>query len=226
MKRKFLWITDPWHTLDYPKDTTLRLIEESNSQGHLNFWCDVKSIRLENQRALLTASQVIEVEPARSEASFTFAPARAHRIDDFHSIQYRVDPPVDHAYLHPLQLLNSHCGKAEIVNPAGILFSANEKWEGMLLPQLTPPSLISSDRGALLAFCKKEGKLVLKPLHTAQSKGIELIHFKSNAREGMKKLQQASQNFQNPIQLQKFLPAISEGETRLWFVDGRLSRRY
>ena len=222
MKHRFLWITDPWSTLDYPNDTTLRLIEESIHLGHLNFWCDVKSIRLDNQKALLTASLITEVEPARSETCFSFAPAETLEVSKFHSIHYRVDPPVDHAYLHPLQILASHAGKTSIVNPPSILFSANEKWEGMLLPKLTPPTLVSSDEEALLAFARKHAKVVLKPLHTAQSQGIELIDLEKEPRSAQDLIRSASFNYQNPIQLQKFLPRIAQGETRLWFVDAKL----
>ena len=212
---KFLWITDPWNTLDHESDTTLRLMQEAALLGHTSYWCDVHSIRLEQEKGLLDAA--------------LFDPSQAHwdmhqnafPVDDFKSIQYRVDPPVDQAYLHPLQILEATRGGAEIVNAAPLLFSCNEKWEGLLIPGLSPPCVISSDRETLLKFAKREGKCVLKPLHTAQSKGIELIDAKhlSNAIDSLKN---ATSNFKLPIELQKFLPGITEGETRLWFTDGKL----
>jgi len=222
MKKNLLWITDPWSTLDYPNDTTLRLMQESTQMGHVNFWCDVKSIRLENQKAHLTATQVIEVDEIRSEAAFTFAHPRTYSPDDFYQIHYRVDPPVDLAYLHPLQMIAAYSKKSQIINPPSILFSANEKWEGMLLPKLTPPTLVSSDSATILDFARKHEKLVLKPLHTAQSKGIELIDLKSESIEAKRQIKLASNGYKNPIQLQKFLPKISVGETRLWFANGKL----
>src|SRR4051812_28326143 len=51
----FLWITDPWDTLDHAKDTTLRLAQEALFLGLKSHWCDVRSIRWDQDRVLLDA---------------------------------------------------------------------------------------------------------------------------------------------------------------------------
>jgi glutathione synthase len=64
---------------------------------------------------------------------------------------------------------------------------------------------------------------VLKPLYLAQSKGVEVIDTHSfsiaTVRDRMKR---ATEDGRLPIIVQEFLPGISEGETRLWFVNGKL----
>src|SRR4051794_2920955 len=107
---RFLWITDPWDTLDHPRDTTLRLIEESLALGHESFICDVQSIRMEGGTGkkypvVLEARQVSGVFPGRSKAAFRLGEIKTYAPHEFKSLQYRVDPPIDHAYIHPLQLL-------------------------------------------------------------------------------------------------------------------------
>ncbi|MGZ3687040.1 MAG: ATP-grasp domain-containing protein [Bdellovibrionota bacterium] len=216
--KKFLWITDPWETLDHPRDTTLRLADEAIRLKHRSYWADVRSIRLEGGKVLVDASR-LKAGAEREEAS----PAR---VTDFQSIHYRTDPPVDLAYLHPLQLLRLGItgSKSKLVNPAEMLFSGNEKTEAALLGKLMPPCVVASQWEPLRAFASAEKKVVLKPLHEAQSHGIELLEVASPAAEGPLRagLEKATMNFTRPVLLQRYLPGILQGETRLWFLDGKL----
>jgi glutathione synthase len=215
--KKFLWITDPWPTLDVEHDTTLRLAQEAEKQGHESWWCDVKSIRWLHDRTILEASRM-------RPDSFTLSLQETRNASDFDSLQYRVDPPVDLAYLQPLQILRVGSSNAEIVNPVDALLVANEKLEGMLIPELAPPSIASSQWDRLLEFGESEKKTVMKPLHTAQSNGIELLDWAnaSGVRRARKLIQDATLQFERPVLLQRYLKAIEKGETRLWFLDGKL----
>ncbi len=220
-----LWITDPWDTLDHPKDTTLRLIEEATHQGIQQYWCDVKSIRLEKSGIRLDAQPILSAR--HEKGSFERGPLKTHALNGFSSAHYRPDPPVDLSYLHPLQLIALGLQKApscEIVNPIEVLFCRNEKIEAAALKEFTPPSLISSQWDRLLDFGKKNSQTVLKPLHQAQSLGIERLDWRTqmSTLKIRKKLASATENFQRPVLLQAYLSGISEGETRLWFLDGKL----
>jgi len=114
--------------------------------------------------------------------------------------------------------------KNQWVNPLEVLLLQNEKMEASCLGNLMAPSLVSSQWEYLLPFGRKLGRTVLKPLHEAQSHGIELLDWRTP--EGVEnakgKLASATQQFQTPVILQIFLEAIAEGETRLWFLDGKL----
>ncbi len=214
---KLLWITDPWHTLDHSRDSTLRLMEEGSLLGVKQDWCDVKSIRLENGKVCFEAQAW--KNDNRAEHKKLSAPS------DYSKIIYRTDPPVDLAYLHPLQLLALGVGKkTEMINPFSVLFSGNEKMAAASQPGLMPQSVVSSQWEFLQAFGLKEKRTVLKPLHDAQSHGIELLDWRTaEGRENAKKvLETATQRFQTPVLLQEFLEGIHEGETRLWFLDGKL----
>ena len=229
---KLLWITDPWSTLDHPKDTTLRLIEESLRLGVPSYWCDVKSIRWDVSQVKLDAFEVTDVQPSRDAHAFKMRPFRKNSPEaaptDFTRLIYRTDPPVDLAFIHPVQLLDiALCDskRSELVNPAQALLMANEKLEPTLLgPQFMPPSLASCRWEDLVRFGKKEGRTVLKPLHLAQSLGIELLNWRSkrDVVEAQVKLEKATQNFTHPVLLQRYLEGILEGEKRLWYLNGKL----
>jgi glutathione synthase len=223
---RFLWVTDPWETLDHEKDTTLRLAQEAAILGFGSYWCDVKSIRYQDRRVVLDAAPVSSEAPQSDKRAF---PMKTMEVGDFSAIHYRVDPPVDLVYLHPLQLLNLGLQslkkpKTKLVNSPEILFMQNEKMEASFLGALMPETLVSSQWEPLKEFAKKNRKVVLKPLHQAQSHGIELLHWKGPTEEEKIKavLQKSTENFQAPVLLQVYLSGISEGEQRLWFVDGKL----
>jgi len=223
MKKKthFLWITDPWHTLDHERDSSLRLAREAIALGHLSSWCNVRSIRLENDQVLLDALTLDEAGALKPGLPKAFDPMK------FNSLQYRTDPPVNLAYLHPLQLLTlglQGAKQSQIVNPPEVLFSANEKFEAALLGDFMPAGLVSSQWEKLLDFGKREGRTVLKPLHEAQSHGIELLDWrKADGIEHAKQtLAGATERFTRPVILQRYLEGICDGEQRLWFLDGKL----
>lgn len=218
-KVSFLWVTDPWETLDHEKDTTLLLAREAARLGYESWWADVRSIRMDGNVVLVDAALV---DSNKADPTQRFCPLQVVQASSFSSVHYRVDPPVDLAYIHPLQLLV--LAKAKVVNPASVLLSHNEKLEAGFLPELMPEGLVSSQWEALSSFGRKHQKTVLKPLHQAQSKGVMLLDWRSKALqdECREKLSQATQNFTSPVMLQRFLPGIVEGEQRLWFLDGEL----
>jgi glutathione synthase len=227
----FLWITDPWDTLDHARDTSLRLAQEALSLGIENHWCDVRSIRWENGQVLLDAFSIDYMGEDRAVESIQLGDKKTFSPLDFQSLQYRTDPPVDLAYQHPLQLLHlavqaetRAIRRPEIVNPVSALMLANEKLEAGLLKGLLPPTVVSSQWEPLDRFGKNEKKTVLKPLHLAQSKGVELLDWTTP--DGIARARQvikdATGNFERPVLLQRYLPGISKGETRLWLLDGKL----
>lgn len=217
----FLWITDPWETLEHARDSTLRLAREALAQGYESHWCDVRSIRLEGSRVLLDAAAVPEA-PVSGSGSGAPVGFEARSPTEFSSVQYRVDPPVDLAYLHPLQLLA--LSGARIVNPAPILCTHNEKTEAAFLKGLMPVSLVSGRWDDLERFGKSHQRTVLKPLHQAQSKGVQLLSWVSllDMEKNRELLTAVTERFSRPILLQRYLPGIAQGEQRLWFLDGKL----
>lgn len=239
MKKSFLWVTDPWSTLDHSNDTSLRLIQEGVKLGLDQSWCDVKTIQMSEKGVSFEATPILEVQPSRNSTSVHWGKPRILSPSDFSAIHYRPDPPVDLAYLHPLQMLaigingkhprqrsnaqKTHHG-TEMINPLEVLFGGNEKMEAAFASDLLPPSFVSGQWQALEKFGKKYTRTVLKPLHLAQSQGIELLDWRTpdSTNHAREILSNATQQFQRPVLLQKYLEGISEGETRFWFLDGKL----
>jgi glutathione synthase len=252
-KRRILFITDPWDTLDHAADTSLRLLEAAWKHPRCEpYWADARSLRLEAGRVRLDAWLVDDIAPTRVSGAFRFSPVPgfresrrrgSHKVrprapaepSDFDLILYRPDPPVDLAYLQPLQLIvlglesalrrkKNSPRKTRVINPPEALFLASEKLEPALLGALMPASCVSSRLEVLERFGASEGRAVLKPLHEAQSHGVELLSWRTPAerRHARASLRQATSEEKRPVLLQRFLEAIRDGEQRLWFLDGKL----
>ncbi len=222
---QILWITDPWETLDHPKDTTLRLVEECLKLGAACFWASPRMITLEDNRTRIQARELRDLGKTRIKEEIFWGNPTLYGVADFQQIYYRTDPPVDAHYLHPLFLLaraTPH-GRPVIHAPLSLLFSNSEKIIPPELEDYAPRSKVATTWDDFQGYGKKLGQTVLKPLHMAQSQGVELLDWKST--EGVQRARAAleglTEKFTRPAMLQEFLPGIAKGETRIWYIDGR-----
>ncbi len=220
-----LWVTDLWNTLDHPRDTTLRLIEESLNLRIPTFLCEPHDLSQSTTETIL-AKQVLSVKPGRSADAFIFSELKSLNPSTFWQIHFRLDPPVDDLYLGYLSKLESIVGpnKNTITNDPDLIRSQSEKVPPKELWKHCPKFSIVSDTvtasNSYDAF-KSLSTVVIKPMNTAQSIGVE--KFSIGALEDwVSFLEKKSQNFQNPLLVQEFMPEIDQGETRLWFINGAL----
>ncbi|MBY0470816.1 hypothetical protein K2X30_06560 [bacterium] len=226
-KKRFLWITDPWDTLDHPHDTTLRLAQEALAQGHESWWTAANTLHLEEGNVRAHIQQLFEIPFAPQADDVRMGETLvSHAVDEFDSVHYRVDPPVDLTYLHNLHILSF--ARTEVINPPFALFVTNEKLEALTLGkdgEFAPPTLVASGLEDLQEFGDRHGKTILKPLNQAQSKGISVLDWSNpgdsdSARSALASL---TDDFTQPVLLQKFLKGVQDkGELRLWFLDGKL----
>lgn len=222
-KQKWLFVTDSWTTLDHSRDTSLRIMQAASSQGVEVFWSDSRSIRLEDNKGLTDAFRFrnTDLRIARESGVCRIKKAKSIEVSFFDQIHYRVDPPIDLHYLHPLQVLDQFASK-KIINPAKLLALRSEKTLAAEVPLLFPRSIVSADQVKLLSFVRSKKAVILKPLHQAQSKGIKKLDSKE-IKLTNECLKQATENYSRPVLLQEFLGSVKKnGETRLWFVNGQL----
>lgn len=220
--KPWLWVTDSWNTLDHPNDTSIRLMQSALEQKIPTYWASETSVFLNKSEVFVRTQQVTRILENRSDTETHRAPEQKIKISEFSKIIYRTDPPVDLHYLHPLQLLEQGRGQAELINPAPVLVLTNEKFSGSLFQEFSPSTWVGSHPDDLLRILDLWGRVVLKPLHTAQSHGVTLLTSqRQNRKRNYHILQTETQNFTRPVLLQKYLAEITEGEMRVWFVDGK-----
>jgi glutathione synthase len=224
---RLLFVVDPWETLDHENDTTLRLIEEALASGVDCAVAENRWIGLDDGVPHAETVEIVGLSRPRRSENIRRGERRWTPLADFDHIFYRTDPPVDLSYLLPLQILAAARvkGKAgpQIHSSPESLFFLNEKWVGAEFGSLFPKSLVSASVDRLAAFVTAQGKVVLKPLFLAQSKGVEVLDSRTFSVSTVRdRLRLATEGERLPVIVQEFLPGIAEGETRLWFADGSL----
>jgi glutathione synthase len=224
-----LWITNPWEELDHPNDTSLRLMRECLAMGAQTFWADYRTVEWCDGGPFVAAAQARATKRQTFAPSFTLSQTRQCRSGDFRVIVYRVDPPVDDAYRHSLQILwagvrNAHREQSVIVNAPEVLLGSASKLEVLAVNQFVPATLVSSQWDSLQKFGQSHGSTLLKPLHHCNGSGISRLEWSSpeDTRRSELALRHLTREFTEPVVLQQWLAADELREFRCWFLNGGL----
>ena len=130
----------------------------------------------------------------------------------------RQDPPFDLAYITSTHMLERVHPKTLVVNDPAQVRNAPEKIFVMEFPDLMPPTLITRDLAEIKAFRAEHGDIVMKPLY---GKGGEAVF--RLAREDLNfgsLFDLFTVTFREQWVVQKFLPAVKDGDKRIILVDG------
>ena len=152
---------------------------------------------------------------------FTLGEPRLTDLSAFDVILLRQDPPFDLAYISTTHILDRIHPRTLVVNDPAQVRNAPEKIFVTEFPDLMPPTLITRDLDAIKAFREEQGDIVMKPLY---GKGGEAVF----------RLEREDLNFGSLYDLfiaifreqwvvQKFLPAVKDGDKRIILVDGEFA---
>ena len=152
---------------------------------------------------------------------FTLGEARHVELSSFDVILLRQDPPFDLAYITSTHMLERVHPKTLVVNDPAHVRNAPEKVFVTEFPDLMPPTLVTRDLDAIKAFRAEHGDIVMKPLY---GKGGEAVFLLSREDLNFGSLYDMfSATFREPWVIQKFLPAVKDGDKRIILVDGEFA---
>jgi glutathione synthase len=208
---------DPIEAVNIASDTTFLMAMTGQERGHRLWVYDFRTLALEEGRLYCRARAVTLRRTVGDHVTF----GDWERLDlgeDVDVILMRQDPPFDMAYVTATYLLETVHPKTLVVNDPAEVRSAPEKLLVTRFPDLTPPTLVSSDPVALVAFHEKHGDVVLKPLHGAAGSGVVRLKAGDPNLEALIEIHATGSR--DPLVIQKFLPAVSAGDKRILLVDG------
>ncbi len=131
----------------------------------------------------------------------------------------RQDPPFDMAYVTACYLLELLPPTVWVINNPKAVRDAPEKILIARYPDLLPPTIITADSAAVVAFRAQHGTLVLKPLYGFGADGITLwqaqdddavLHGFAQTQNGL------------PFIAQQFIPQVTQGDKRVLLLDGEV----
>src|SRR2546429_1235926 len=210
---------DPIERISIRGDSTFALLLEAQKRGHgIAYYTP-------DRLALLGAKVVANVQPLKVRDQqgdhFTLGEARRTELTEFDVVLLRQDPPFDLAYISTTHLLERiHPGTLGVNVPAAVR-NAPEKMFVMEFPDLMPPTLITRDLGEIKAFRAEHGDIVMKPLYGAGGAAVFRLAREDVNFGSLYDLFAAT--FREPWVVQKYLPAVKQGDKRIILVDGEFA---
>jgi glutathione synthase len=210
---------DPIERINIRGDSTFALLLEAQARQHDIAYYTPDRLALRGGEVFATV-QPLQVRDREGEHFKLGEPERVE-LGRFDVVLLRQDPPFDLAYITTTHLLERIRRTTLVVNEPAEVRNAPEKMFVMQFPDLMPPTLITRDLAEIKAFRSEHGDIVMKPLY---GKGGEAVF-----RLGREDLNFGSLydlfavTFREQWVVQKFLPAVKDGDKRIILVDGEFA---
>jgi glutathione synthase len=128
----------------------------------------------------------------------------------------RNEPPFNQQYINTTFILEHIAKKVKIINHPKAIRDVPEKLFSIQLIKYMPSTLISENINEIKNFFKKYKKVIIKPINGYS--GDEVILLKTFNNKIINKYLKKH----NHVIFQKFLPKISEGDRRVFIINGKI----
>ena len=216
MSLRIAFQMDPIATIDIEADTTFRIAEEAQARGHRLFYYTPDRLTFHDGRVTARAS-TLEVQRVRG-GHFTLGEEEELDLSTMDVIWLRQDPPFDMGYITTTHLLELIRQDTLVVNDPFWVRNYPEKLLVLRFPDLTPPTMITRDLGAIRRFKDIHGDIILKPLYGNGGAGVFRLDMSDRNLSSLHELFVSLSN--EPLIAQKFLPDVERGDKRIILVDG------
>ncbi|MFW5750146.1 MAG: glutathione synthase [Planctomycetota bacterium] len=214
---RIVFLMDPLAGINPVKDTSFQFMCCADARDHELFHCAPGAISVADGALRVRVSPITAVDRDATACCRTAA-MRVLSQDEIDLVVIRTDPPFNDRYLHDTWLLDLLPPQVTVVNaPAGIR-SVNEKLWACRFPELLPPTLVTTDREAYLAFLAQMGEVVVKPTDGFGGQGVfRVAAGDPNARVAF---ETTSAGGQRDVIVQRYLSAASSGDKRILLLEG------
>jgi glutathione synthase len=213
---KFLFLMDPLETVNIHKDTTFVFMLEAQRRKHdIYFLPDTGIYRLNGK----TYFDCVQVVPQRNaKTPFITKSKKTLSEHDTDAVFIRPDPPFDERYLINTWFLDLLSKRVFVINhPSGVR-TVNEKIWGSQFTDLVPPTFIGRNKMQALKFIQSNRQVIAKPTNKYGGHGVFYIaHGDTNTQVILEAL---SENWDQEIILQKYIPAAKKGDKRILLLNG------
>ncbi|HYM01369.1 MAG TPA: glutathione synthase [Stellaceae bacterium] len=207
---------DPIESINIDADSTFALALEAQRRGHRLYHYLPRRLSLRDGR-LTARAQRLELRREHGR-HFSLGPPELLHLAGMDVILMRQDPPFDMAYITATHLLEHVSDEVLIVNDPVSVRNAPEKLFATHFPDLMPPTLVTSDRDAIVAFREEHGDIILKPLFGNGGAGVFRLKPEDENLNAL--LEMFTQIYREPIIVQRYLPEVRQGDKRIILVDG------
>jgi glutathione synthase len=220
---KLLFIADPLSTFKIYKDTTFAMMREAQKRGHTLSVCEPKDIMWQRGGTVTAFVRDITLT-GEAEVWFTAKQQAPHErpqaIKDFDAVVMRKDPPFDSEFFYATHMLEqAEREGARVFNKPRALRDHPEKLAILEFPEFIGPTLVTRDADDIRRFHAEHKDIILKPLDGMGGAGI--FRVKEDGLNLGSIIETLNQEGAVSVMVQKFLPAISEGDKRVLVIGGK-----
>jgi glutathione synthase len=210
---------DPIERINIRGDSTFALLLEAQARAHPISYYTPDRLSMRDGKVSATVRPLAVRDTAGDH--FTLGEPKHVDMTTFDVVLLRQDPPFDLAYISTTHFLERIHPKTLVVNDPAHVRNAPEKIFVTEFPDLMPPTLLTRDLDAIKAFRGEHGDIVMKPLY---GKGGEAVFLLKRDDLNFGSLYDLFTTMsREPWVVQKFLPAVKEGDKRIILVDGEFA---
>ena len=216
---EILFVSDPLESFKIYKDTTFAMMREAQRRGHRVNACEPQQLLWERGGVVQAHTRAITLT-GDPKTWFTETAASARAIKDFGAVVMRKDPPFDSEFFYATHLLEqAEREGAKVFNKPRALRDHPEKLAILEFPQFIGPTLVTRDADAIKRFHAEHKDIILKPLDGMGGMGIFRVKEDGLNLGGI--IETLNKDGAETVMVQKFLPAITEGDKRVLVIGGK-----
>jgi glutathione synthase len=220
---QLLFVADPLESFKIYKDTTFAMMREAQKRGHRVSACEPKDIRWQRDESVTAFVRDITLtgnSPDWFVAEQQAPNERPQALKEFDAVVMRKDPPFDSEFFYATHMLEqAEREGARVFNKPRALRDHPEKLAIMEWPQFIGPTLVTRDAADIKRFHIEHQDIILKPLDGMGGTGIFRVKADGLNLGGI--IETLNQDGAQSVMVQKFLPAISEGDKRILVIGGK-----
>lgn len=209
---------DPMDGIDIEGDSTFVLALEAQKRGFALFHYLPSHLSFRDGRVIAKANPM-EVRREQNN-HFNFDETQEIDLSLMDVVLMRQDPPFDMAYITATHILEHVMDTTLVVNDPVSVRNAPEKLFVTHFEGVMPPTLISSDPVEIKAFREEYKDIIIKPLYGNGGAGV--FHLSPGDENMGSLVEMFSENFREPMIVQRYVPEVRQGDKRIILVDGKV----
>ena len=195
-------------------DTSIFLAHEIQKKSYKIFYYEPKDLSIINSK-VIASGYFIKFSYSKKKF-FKILKKQKLELSQCKFILIRQDPPFNLEYISTTYILDLIKGKVKILNNPSSIRNISEKLYSAKYQRFMPSSIFSQNIYEIKKFFKIHKKIILKPIHSYSGNNIYLLN-----RFNKKFINQYIKKH-NQIMCQKFLPKISQGDKRVFLINGKV----
>lgn len=217
-----LFVADPLESFKIYKDTTFVMMREAQRRGYRISACETQDISWQTGGKVSAHVRHITLTGDKDNwfAADAKRPDRLEVLAGFDAVLMRKDPPFDSEFFYSTHLLEqAEREGARVFNKPRALRDHPEKLALLEFSQFSGPTLVTRSAADIKRFHAEHQDIILKPLDGMGGMGIFRV-----TQDGMNLgsiIETLNKNGSQSVMVQKFLPAIAQGDKRVLVIGGK-----